>query len=94
MRYVLFDGRQAAPSRRFVVGWEERIVVDPEILAGKPVVKGTRLGVEFVIDLLAQGWSVEDVLRNYPGLAREDVQACLAYAGDVLRGERVYLLGA
>ncbi len=91
---MLFDGRQAAPSRRFLVGWEERIVVDPEILAGKPVVKGTRLGVEFVIDLLAQGWSVEDVLRNYPGLAREDVQACLAYAGDVLRGERVYLLGA
>jgi uncharacterized protein (DUF433 family) len=76
------------------VGWEGRIVIDPQILTGKPVVKGTRLGVEFIIDLLAQGWSMEDVLRNYSGLTREDIQACLAYAGDVLRGERVYPLSA
>ncbi|MBI5485902.1 MAG: DUF433 domain-containing protein [Deltaproteobacteria bacterium] len=76
------------------MGWAERIALDPAVLAGKPVVKGTRLGVEFIIDLLAQGWSVEGVLRNYPGLVREDVQACLAYAGEVLRGERVYPLSA
>ena len=74
------------------MAWTERIVLDPAILAGKPVVKGSRLSVEFVIDLLAQGWSVDEVLRNYPGLAREDVQACLEYAGELLRGERVYPL--
>jgi len=63
--------------------WQGRIVVDPEVLVGKPVVKGTRLAVEFVIDLLAQGWTEADILRNYPGLAREDILACLAYAGEV-----------
>jgi uncharacterized protein (DUF433 family) len=70
--------------------WRDRIVIDPEILVGKPVVKGTRLAVEFVIDLLAQGWTEAEILRNYPGLAREDIQACLAYAGTVLRTEKVY----
>lgn len=72
--------------------WQEYIVVDPEILVGKPVVKGTRLAVEFIIDLLAQGWSESDVLRNYPGLTREDIQACLLYASEILRTERVYSL--
>ena len=60
--------------------WQDRIVVDPETLVGKPVVRGTRLAVEFIIDLLAQGWTEAEILRNYPGLTREDVQACLAYA--------------
>jgi uncharacterized protein (DUF433 family) len=58
------------------------IVVNPEILVGKLVVKGTRLAVEFIIDLLAQGWTEAEILRNYPGLTREDVRACLVYAGD------------
>lgn len=74
--------------------WKERIVVDPNILVGKPVVKGTRLAVEFIVDLLAQGWSQEEILRNYPGLAREDIQACLRYASAVLHAEKVYPLGA
>lgn len=58
----------------------ERIVVDPEILAGKPVVRGTRLAVEFILELLAAGQSESDILTNYPGLTREDILACLAYA--------------
>ena len=66
------------------------IVVDPAILVGKPVVRGTRLAVEFVVDLLAQGWSEADVLRNYPGLRHEDVQACLAYASALLKAEKIY----
>jgi uncharacterized protein (DUF433 family) len=64
------------------MNWQDRIVVDPGILVGKPVVKGTRLAVEFIIDLLAQGWTEAEILRNYPGLTREDVRACLVYAGD------------
>ena len=72
--------------------WRDRIVVDPAVLLGKPVIRGTRLAVEFVIDLLAQGWSEPDLLRNYPGLIREDIQACLAYASDHLHTERVYPL--
>ena len=72
--------------------WQDRIAVDPVVLVGKPVVKGTRLSVEFIIDLLAQGWTEEDILRNYPGLTSEDIQACLAYASMVLRAEKVYTL--
>ncbi len=70
----------------------ERIVVDPNILVGKPVVKGTRLAVEFIIDLLAQGWSEADVLRNYSSLTHADILACLAYASHRLKAERVYPL--
>jgi uncharacterized protein (DUF433 family) len=68
----------------------DRIVIDPAVLAGKPVIRGTRLAVEFVVGLLAQGWSVEQVLDNYPGLTKEDVRACLEYARDVLQSERVF----
>ena len=65
-------------------------MVNPDILLGKPVVKGTRLAVEFVIGLLAQGWPEAEMLRNYPGLTREDIQACLHYAGELLESEKVY----
>ena len=72
--------------------WQERIVIDPDILIGKPVIKGTRLAVEFIIDLLAQGWPEGEILRNYPGLTRPDIQACLSYASVILRAEKVYPL--
>jgi len=70
--------------------WKDRIVIDPAILVGKPVIKGTRLAVEFIIELLAQGWTEQDILRNYPGIAHEDIQACLYYASETLRVEKVY----
>jgi uncharacterized protein (DUF433 family) len=57
--------------------WEGRIVIDPKVLAGKPVIKGTRLSVEFILSLLANGWSVEQVLDEYPQLKREDIIAVL-----------------
>ena len=72
------------------MNWSDRIVFDPKILVGKPVVKGTRLAVEFIIDLLAQGWTEAEILRNYPGLRREDIQACLAYASTTLKAEKVF----
>ena len=73
--------------------WEERIVIDSDILTGKPVVKGTRLAVEFIVDLLAQGWSESELLRNYPGLTHDDILACLGYASTVLKDEHVYPAG-
>ena len=73
-----------------VVPLSERIVVDPEVLAGKPVIRGTRLSVDFVIGLMADGWTEADILHNYPGVSHDDVAACLAYARDVLRSEKVY----
>lgn len=72
------------------VSWHDRITVDPAILVGKPVIKGTRLTVEFVIELLARGWAEAEILKNYPGVAHEDILACLAYASELLRSERVY----
>ena len=76
------------------MAWEERIELNPDVLAGKPVVKGTRLAVAFVVELLADGWSEDAVLREYPGLTRDDVQACLRYASERLQAERVYPLQA
>jgi uncharacterized protein (DUF433 family) len=74
------------------MNWQERITVDPKVLVGKPTVKGTRIAVEFIIDLLGRGWTTEQILREYDRLTAEDIQACLAYTSDVLKSERVYLL--
>ena len=72
--------------------WQDRIEVKPDVLAGKPVVKGTRLAVDFIVGLLAEDWTEADILENYPGLTHEDIRACLAYAAGRLRAERVYPL--
>ena len=74
------------------MNWQDRITIDPEILVGKPVIKGTRLAVEFIIELLANDWTETDILRNYPGLTHHDIQACLAYASGTLKAEKVYPL--
>jgi uncharacterized protein (DUF433 family) len=74
------------------MNWEEKITLDPTILQGKPIIRGTRLAVEFILDLLAQGWSESDLLHNYPGLTSADISACLAYASERLRAEKVYPL--
>ena len=72
--------------------WQERITIDPKVLVpANSVVKGTRIAVEFVVDLLARGWTTEQILHEYDHLTLEDIQACLAYASDVLKSERVYL---
>ena len=76
------------------MNWQERIVLDPAVLAGKPIVKGTRLAVEFLIDLMAQDWTEEAILKNYPGLTHDDLRACLAYASARLQAEKIYPLGA
>lgn len=68
--------------------WRERIVTDPDLLMGKPVIKGTRLSVELILGWLAQGWTTEQLLENYPQLKQPDVQAALAFASDMLREER------
>jgi len=73
-----------------MLDWQERITLDPKILAGKPVVKGTRLAVEFVIDLLANGWTEIEILSNYPRLSREDILACLWYVSSLMKSEKVY----
>ena len=66
----------------------ERIVTDPDILLGKPTVRGTRISVPFVLYLLAGGWSEADILAEYPRLAVEDIRACCLYASENLAWER------
>lgn len=67
-----------------------RITLAADVLAGKPVIRGTRLSVEFVIGLMAGGWSEADILDNYPGVTHDDIIACLGYAQDMLSSERVF----
>jgi uncharacterized protein (DUF433 family) len=67
----------------------ERIVLDPRILVGKPVVRGTRIPVYLVLDHLAHNLDLEDLFAAYPRLTVEDVQACLAYAQGIVAGEDI-----
>jgi uncharacterized protein (DUF433 family) len=76
------------------VPWPERIVVDPEVLAGKPVIRGTRLTVEFILELLAAGQSENDLPTNYPGLTRDDILACLSYASYLAHEYKAYPIPA
>ena len=75
------------------MGWKERIVVDPKILVGKPVIKGSRLAVEFIVELLSEGWTNQQIKDNYPGIMDEDIRACLSYAAESLQAEKVYRAG-
>jgi uncharacterized protein (DUF433 family) len=72
----------------------ERIVVDPEILAGKPVIRGTRLAVEFILELRTAGQSETEILASYPGLTHDDLPACLAYASYLAHEYRAYPIPA
>lgn len=65
--------------------WRERIVTDKEILAGKPIIKGTRLSVEFVLGLFASGWSEQQVLNSYPNLHKDDILAAFAFAQEEIQ---------
>ncbi len=67
-----------------------RIVLDPEVMLGKPIVRGTRITVEHVVGLMAEGWTETQLLENHPQLTRADIQACLAYARDLVASERVF----
>ncbi len=72
--------------------WSEWIVSDPEILGGKPVIRGTRISVEFVLELLGSGATQADVLQLYPHVPADGLAAALQYAADVLKGEHVWAL--
>lgn len=69
--------------------YQKRIVCDPAILDGKPTVKGTRIPVELVLKLLAQGATYEEILEDYPDLKLKDIHAALAYARDTVAGEEI-----
>lgn len=70
--------------------WREHIEERPEVLAGKPVIKGTRVAVELVLDLFANGWSEKDVLENYPALKQDDIRASFLFAKEATEHERIF----
>jgi uncharacterized protein (DUF433 family) len=72
----------------------ERIAVDSDVLGGKPVIQGTRLAVEFILELLAAGQSEGEILANYPGIAREDILACLSYASYLAHEYKAFPISA
>lgn len=75
------------------IDWKQKIVVDPDILAGKPVIKGTRISVELILDWTANGWSLEDILESYPHLTREDVLAAHSFAAELFKEDTFVAIG-
>lgn len=69
------------------MNWKDHITVDPGVLVGKPIIRGTRISVELLMDRLADGWTMEQVLASYPRVTREDVLAAIAFVTDVFREE-------
>jgi len=70
--------------------WQARITVDPEIMVGKPVIRGTRIPIELIVRMLRQGISEEEILEEYPRLHVEDIRAALQYAASVLAREHLF----
>jgi len=73
------------------MNWQEHITAEPAVLVGKPVIRGTRLAVEFILGLIAQGWPEQEIMRNYR-LTAEQVRACVAYAQVRLNEEKVFAI--
>lgn len=70
--------------------WQALIEANPDVLAGKPVIKGTRLSVEFLLSLFAEGWTQDQVLENYPQLNAKSLQAVFAFSADCLHDEQYF----
>lgn len=74
------------------IDWRIFIYSDPDILLGKPVVKGTRLSVEFLLGLFAEGWTEQQVIENYPTLTEESLRAVFVFAADCMREESIFAI--
>jgi len=68
----------------------KRIIVDPDILTGKPIIKGTRIPVDLILKLLGQGTGIKEILNDYPHLDKEDIQAALLYGSEIIANENVF----
>jgi len=75
------------------MNWKNRIIVDPDVLVGKSIIKGTRISVELILDRVADGWTTEDILSAYPHLSRDDVLVALSFAAELFREEKSIAAG-
>ncbi len=71
------------------MNWRDHIERDPQVLAGKPRIRGTRLSVELIVGRMGEGWTTQQLLEAYPHLTHAQIQACLAYAAEALAGDEV-----
>lgn len=85
--------RASCTERGLVMDWRDQIESKPDVLCGKPCLRGTRLSVEHLVGLLALGWSTEDVIDAYPGLSKEDLFACLKFAAESVANEQLFPVG-
>lgn len=76
------------------INWQSYITSDNKVLAGKPIIKGTRISVELILDKLASGETQEQILASHPHLNSEAIKACIAYAADLMRNETVYAIAS
>ena len=74
------------------MNWKDFIIIDPDILVGKPVIKGTRLSVDFIMRLLAQGWTEQQIFENYPQITAASLQAVFAFIQECLADENFIML--
>ena len=75
-----------------MINWKERITSDPKVLVGKPAIKGTRIGVDLILEKIGAGETIDQILESYPSITREDVYACLLYAAETIRHESVHAI--
>ncbi|MEC4747659.1 DUF433 domain-containing protein [Methylomicrobium sp. Wu6] len=75
------------------MNWKYRITVDPDVLAGKFIIKGTRISVELIFDRVADGWTTEDILSAYPHLSRDDVLVALSFAAEYFGRKKTIAAG-
>ncbi len=81
---------RAFHRRQETMNWRDHITSDPDVLRGKPVIKGTRISVEHVLGLLENGWSEADILESYPHLTPGGIRACLGFAREITAEEKLY----
>ncbi len=73
-------------------GYLSRIVIDPNVMVGKPIIKGTRIPVDTILHLLANGLTFEEILEDYPHLTKEDILAAIDYSAEIVSGESIFPL--
>jgi len=79
-------------DQRSCDSWHEMIVHNPNILGGKATIRGTRLAVDFLLDLMGGGWSFAELIESYPGLTEAEIRACISYGAEAVRAERVFTI--
>ncbi|MEO6168917.1 MAG: DUF433 domain-containing protein [Chitinophagales bacterium] len=75
-----------------MLDWKDRISSNPKVLVGKPAIKGTRIGVDLILEKLGAGETIDQLLQSYPHIVKDDIYACLLYAAETIRHESIHAI--